>query len=399
MAKAATIIEDAKGEMERSSSEGSGDLDLLRSVQFESSSRSTNEGSQSHASATAGGSDDEIARIRGLTHPSANSCDSAPSCSPSALEEDADQIAGVQDWAVETSTADNGSQNVTTTTLMIRNLPHNISQSDLAKDVDQSGFVGTYDFLYMPSSFASGRGRGYAFVNFADPVYADKFMKLWHNQRRLGMNEKTSLDISSACVQGHSANVAKWGTGKTNRIRNPNYRPLIKIVTSNPEGGVAVVGDTLTPSVATAKKVEAKATANGSPQRKNRQALEPPMPGLQPWEPAAAPPSGFLSTGYPGSQQQLPPLSLSFSPSRVQMAPWNAQGSDIFVGRWATIVGLRQAPEFNGRLGFVEDFDVKMQRYLLRVPIDDAGNKVALKLQAENLRMPDMPHSSLVNSR
>lgn len=115
------------------------------------------------------------------------------------------------------------------TTLMIRNLPHNLIQNDVVRELDSSGFQNLYDFLYMPSVFSSGRGKGYAFVNFVCPEAACMFMNLWHKSHRFSMpKNKKTLDISVACIQGRDANVLKWDDSKRRRVLNPNYRPVIR---------------------------------------------------------------------------------------------------------------------------------------------------------------------------
>jgi len=127
------------------------------------------------------------------------------------------------------------------TTLMIRNLPHNIVQGDLVCELDRSGFQDLYDFLYMPSVFHSGRGKGYAFVNFVCPSIACIFMGSWHKSHRFSMaKNKKTLDISVACVQGREANVLKWDDSKRRRVLNPNYRPVIRPgLATPPEPGTA----------------------------------------------------------------------------------------------------------------------------------------------------------------
>lgn len=51
------------------------------------------------------------------------------------------------------------------TTLMLRNLPNDYSRSMLLTLLDEEGFAGKYDFVYLPIDFASGAGVGYAFIN------------------------------------------------------------------------------------------------------------------------------------------------------------------------------------------------------------------------------------------
>jgi len=119
------------------------------------------------------------------------------------------------------------------TTMMIRNIPQRITQMQLAKEVDATGFRDTYDFLYLPSNIAAKQGKGYAFVNFATPEAAQAFKTAWHARTRFKMGRtqygrKKVLDVSVSSLQGKAANLAQWQHGKTNRITNPSFRPMSK---------------------------------------------------------------------------------------------------------------------------------------------------------------------------
>ena len=65
------------------------------------------------------------------------------------------------------------------TTLMIRNVPTNVSQCQLIEEIDASGFCELYDFVYLPFDFDSKRNKGFAFVNMSSPDVAARFVKLW----------------------------------------------------------------------------------------------------------------------------------------------------------------------------------------------------------------------------
>jgi len=121
------------------------------------------------------------------------------------------------------------------TTLMIRNLPHDLTQMDLIAELDENGFEQAYDFLYMPSNFCSGRGKGYAFINFTQQAAARRFVAEWHKGVRFGAGrDRGGLSISAAAVQGRDANIKKWDVPRMRRVKNPNFRPLIAV---KPAGG------------------------------------------------------------------------------------------------------------------------------------------------------------------
>jgi RNA recognition motif-containing protein len=63
-------------------------------------------------------------------------------------------------------TAYGNTQDGPKTTVMLRNLPNNYSRAMLLELLDAEGFVGTYDFVYLPIDFRMQASLGYAFVNF-----------------------------------------------------------------------------------------------------------------------------------------------------------------------------------------------------------------------------------------
>ena len=95
------------------------------------------------------------------------------------------------------------------------------------------------DFSYMPSSFGSRRGKGYAFVNFNSPQAAEIFVrawrKNWHNSRRFGVAANVTLNVSAAVVQGRDSNVNRWNSAKMARVKNANRRPYVPGVNNVPD--------------------------------------------------------------------------------------------------------------------------------------------------------------------
>lgn len=61
-----------------------------------------------------------------------------------------------------------------TTTLMLRNLPNEVTHSMLEEVLDKE-FQACYDFLYLPAEIATGAPFGYAFVNMINEKEAVRF--------------------------------------------------------------------------------------------------------------------------------------------------------------------------------------------------------------------------------
>jgi hypothetical protein len=122
---------------------------------------------------------------------------------------------------------DNPTSKGEATTLMLRNLPEQIVQQDLIDALNAAGFAGQVDFCYMPSIFATGLGKGYAFINFVSSDMAKALRSAWEGRSPLGKSSKGRVRTSLAHIQGRDANIRKWNTRKTMRIRNPNHRPFV----------------------------------------------------------------------------------------------------------------------------------------------------------------------------
>lgn len=112
------------------------------------------------------------------------------------------------------------------TTLMLRNLPHNIRQKDFVDKLNAVGFSDLYDFVHVPNRLGMNVNKGYAFVNMLTPEIARSLIKLWHNKH--AFSQRSKLDISLGHVQGFDANVAAWNSAKLGRIKNPLYRPWVR---------------------------------------------------------------------------------------------------------------------------------------------------------------------------
>lgn len=99
------------------------------------------------------------------------------------------------------------------TTLMLRNIPNRYTQPELIEELEEIGFQGSFDFVYLPIDFGSMGNVGYAFINFDSTTWATRcqedlagyvFRKYQHKTRTKAMT------VSVAHLQGLQANLQHY---------------------------------------------------------------------------------------------------------------------------------------------------------------------------------------------
>lgn len=115
------------------------------------------------------------------------------------------------------------------TTLMIRNLPNRYTQRELIGELEDLGFAGAFDFLYIPLDKGTMSNVGYAFVNFVDSSWASKCMVTFQNYR-FKRHRKISgkiAAVSPAHIQGLEANLAHYEHAAVNTAKLKQRRPVV----------------------------------------------------------------------------------------------------------------------------------------------------------------------------
>eukprot|EP00929_Paragymnodinium_shiwhaense_P095453 TRINITY_DN5658_c0_g1_i4.p1 TRINITY_DN5658_c0_g1~~TRINITY_DN5658_c0_g1_i4.p1 ORF type:complete len:877 (+),score=110.10 TRINITY_DN5658_c0_g1_i4:120-2750(+) len=114
------------------------------------------------------------------------------------------------------------------TTVMIQGVPSQYTQRKLMLEVNYRGFMGCYDFMYLPMQPRKNSNRGFAFVNFTTPESAEEFFQALNGKKLHYLNTTSVIGISPAKVQGFEENVVRFAepqSSSSSRKRHP--KPLI----------------------------------------------------------------------------------------------------------------------------------------------------------------------------
>lgn len=115
------------------------------------------------------------------------------------------------------------------TTVMLRNLPNNYTRQMLMAMLDNEGFEGKYNFLYLPIDFQSRACLGYAFVNLVDPSYVPHFWEKFSGYSKWVLPSKKVCGVSwSGPHQGLEAHVERYRNSPVMHESVPDeYKPVI----------------------------------------------------------------------------------------------------------------------------------------------------------------------------
>jgi hypothetical protein len=113
------------------------------------------------------------------------------------------------------------------TTVMIRHIPCKYSQRKLMREINSAGFLGRYDFFYLPMDPRSHANRGFAFLNFVVPDIAEDFYRMFHGSRLKHFNSDKVIAVMPADLQGFEQNAVHYAASRVlRRKRATNSKPL-----------------------------------------------------------------------------------------------------------------------------------------------------------------------------
>mmetsp|Transcript_26758 Transcript_26758/g.56702 ORF Transcript_26758/g.56702 Transcript_26758/m.56702 type:complete len:308 (-) Transcript_26758:95-1018(-) len=117
----------------------------------------------------------------------------------------------------------------TRTTVMIRNLPNNYSQQMLLELLDGEGFLGMYDFVYLPMDFQTCACLGYAFINLVSPLLVPLFWETFDGYTKWAFHSD-KIGFVSWCGphQGLQAHIDRHRNSALMHFSVPDdYKPVI----------------------------------------------------------------------------------------------------------------------------------------------------------------------------
>jgi hypothetical protein len=98
------------------------------------------------------------------------------------------------------------------TTVMMKQVPLKYSQRKLLREINDSGFAGKYDFLFLPMDSRSHANRGFAFVNLVSAGVAEEFYKKFHGQYLRHFSAEKAIVVLPADLQGFEENALQYAT-------------------------------------------------------------------------------------------------------------------------------------------------------------------------------------------
>jgi len=107
------------------------------------------------------------------------------------------------------------------TTVMVRHVPAKYTQQKLMREINSAGFLGKYDFFYLPMQPQSRGNRGFAFVNFATAQAAEAFYAAFHGKRLRHLRSEQPIAVMPADLQGFERNAEHYASLRKVGSRRP----------------------------------------------------------------------------------------------------------------------------------------------------------------------------------
>lgn len=162
----------------------------------------------------------------GLPRGGAHSLEATASALVAAAEHLASQARAARAAAASARVAAMGIDTATCTTVMLRNLPKNLTQVAVLQTLENHGFAALYDFVYLPVDFQKMVSFGYAVVNFVSHEAAEKAMQYFTGFTEWPMpSRKACTTVWNTPCQGLAAHIERY---RDSPLMHPTVAPEFK---------------------------------------------------------------------------------------------------------------------------------------------------------------------------
>jgi len=98
----------------------------------------------------------------------------------------------------------------TNTTVMLGNLPRGYTRTGLIRTLNDEGFAGLYNFVYMPMDFSTKACMGYSFVNMADAAQAQHLIETFDGHHLIRSASRKACVATLSRTQGLAASIDRY---------------------------------------------------------------------------------------------------------------------------------------------------------------------------------------------
>mmetsp|Transcript_59973 Transcript_59973/g.169067 ORF Transcript_59973/g.169067 Transcript_59973/m.169067 type:complete len:369 (-) Transcript_59973:8-1114(-) len=124
------------------------------------------------------------------------------------------------------------------TTIMLRHIPNNYTRDHVEELLNEQGFGGEFDFVYLPYDFTRKAGYGYAFINFRTNEQARRATAAIQGFSQWKMASEKTAAVDWATHQGRECNIQRF---RNSSVMHPEvhdaYKPVCYDEDGNPDAG------------------------------------------------------------------------------------------------------------------------------------------------------------------
>jgi hypothetical protein len=112
---------------------------------------------------------------------------------------------------------------------MMKSLPNNYNRGMVLELLQNTGYSGSLNLLYVPVDFNSNSGLGYAFINFTTPYVAADFKRRYTGFCKWCVGSDKVCDVTwSNAIQGLEAHIERYRNSPVMHESVPDdHRPML----------------------------------------------------------------------------------------------------------------------------------------------------------------------------